>query len=57
MSRYPETTINTRQVDDILAAKADNPDADTTEWEREIDELVYELYGLTAEAVGAVEGR
>ena len=44
-------------VDGILDAKAADPDVATGEWEREIDRLVYELYGLTAAEVGAVEGR
>jgi len=36
----------------ILAAKV----ADMSAWEREIDERVYKLYGLTAEEVKIVEG-
>ena len=36
-----------RLVDRILEAKAADPDADTSELEREIDRLVYDLYGLT----------
>ena len=39
----------------ILEAKAADPDADTGEMEREIDRLVYDLYGLTDEEVFAVE--
>ncbi|MGC8685910.1 MAG: TaqI-like C-terminal specificity domain-containing protein, partial [bacterium] len=31
-------------VDEILAAKKQAPQADTSEWEREIDEIVYKLY-------------
>lgn len=34
-------------VDQILAAKKANPSADTSDLERKIDCLVYELYGLT----------
>jgi len=30
--------------------------ADTSEWEREIDKLVYELYGLSEEEVWIIEG-
>lgn len=33
----------------ILAAKQSNPSADTTALESQIDELVYDLYGLTEE--------
>ncbi|MDQ1349866.1 MAG: adenine-specific DNA-methyltransferase, partial [Acidobacteriota bacterium] len=40
----------------ILAAKGANPDADTTALEKEIDRLVYELYGLTDEEIKIVEG-
>ncbi|MDY6348863.1 MAG: TaqI-like C-terminal specificity domain-containing protein [Bacteroidales bacterium] len=43
-------------VDKILAAKKANPQADTNAWEREIDRLVYELYGLKKEEVKVVEG-
>jgi len=35
-------------VDNILDAKAKNPAADTTDLERDIDEKVYKLYGLTS---------
>ena len=43
-------------VDQILAAKKQNPSADTTRWEREIDTLVYKLYDLTDEEIQVVEG-
>lgn len=42
-------------VDQILAAKAADPDADTSAWEAEIDQLVYQLYGLTNEEIRIVE--
>ncbi len=42
-------------VDQILAQKRDNPKADTSELEREIDELVYGLYGLTEEEIKIIE--
>jgi hypothetical protein len=41
----------------ILAAKKRNPEADTSALEREIDQLVYRLYGLTEEEIDVVEGR
>ena len=44
-------------VERILAAKAKNPQADTSPLEREIDELVYQLYGLTQEEIEIVEGK
>ena len=42
-------------VDEILAAKAADPEADTEPLEWEIDRLVYDLYGLTEEEDTAVE--
>ena len=42
-------------VDEILAAKAADPDADTSNLEDEIDELVYELYNLTADEIALVK--
>jgi len=53
-------------VDQILAAKkhapeginqGKDPNADTSALERQIDEMVYELYGLTEEEIKIVEGR
>jgi|GEM_PF-1081104 len=47
----------------LLAAKAKNtltgtrPQADTSQLEREIDQLVYQLYGLTEEEIRIVEGK
>ncbi|MEK0192902.1 DUF7149 domain-containing protein [Microcoleus anatoxicus] len=43
-------------VDQILTAKKSDPKADTTELEKEIDRLVYQLYELTAEEIKIVEG-
>ncbi|MDE3098208.1 MAG: hypothetical protein KGJ88_01920 [Verrucomicrobiota bacterium] len=45
-----------RLVDRILAAKAKDAGADASGLEREIDELVYALYGLTPEEIKIVEG-
>lgn len=47
----------TNLVDEILKAKKKNVDADTTDLEKEIDQLVYELYGLTEEEIKIVEGK
>ena len=46
-----------RLVAGILSAKAQDPDADTSALEREIDQLVYQLYGLTPEEIAIVEGK
>lgn len=43
-------------VDKILEAKKQNPAADTSPWEREIDELVYGLYDLTPKEIKIIEG-
>ena len=40
----------------ILAAKQANPAADTSALEREIDQQVCALYGLTPEEIAIVEG-
>ncbi len=42
-------------VDKILAAERANPLADVSAWERELDERVYRLYGLTPEEIKIVE--
>ncbi len=42
-------------VDRIVAEKKRDPAVDTTEWEREIDRLVYELYGVTEDEIKLVE--
>jgi hypothetical protein len=43
-------------VDRIVAEKQIDPAADTSALEREIDQLVYALYGLTPEEIAIVEG-
>ncbi len=43
-------------VDQILALKKENPKADTSALENDIDELVYQLYDLTPEEVEVVKG-
>ena len=42
-------------VDRILDEKRANPYADTTSLEKEIDQKVYELYGLTPEEIAVIE--
>jgi hypothetical protein len=42
-------------VDKILAAKAADPKADATSFERQIDNLVYRLYNLTSDEVKVIE--
>ncbi len=43
-------------VNEILAAKDTDPDADVSALENEIDQIVYLLYGLTPEEIKIVEG-
>ena len=43
-------------VDQILASKAKDREADTSVLEAQIDQLVYKLYGLTEEEIAVVEG-
>ncbi|MTJ23507.1 type II restriction endonuclease [Dolichospermum sp. UHCC 0352] len=43
-------------VNQILAAKKSDPKADTTALETEIDQLVYQLYELTAEEIKIIAG-
>ncbi|MCZ7638619.1 MAG: hypothetical protein M5U12_22735 [Verrucomicrobia bacterium] len=45
-----------RLADRILAAKARDAAADTSALEREMDQLVYALYGLTPDEIQIVEG-
>jgi len=42
-------------VDKIIAVKKEHPEADTSHWEKEIDNLVYNLYGLTNEEINIIE--
>jgi hypothetical protein len=42
-------------VDKIISTKKENSLTDTSQWEQEIDRLVYSLYGLTEEEIKIVE--
>jgi len=44
-------------VDNILAVKRADPQADTSTLEGEIDQLVYQLYGLTEDEIAIIEGK
>ena len=44
-----------KKVNEILSLKKENPDANTTILEHEIDQMVYNLYGLTEEEIKIVE--
>jgi hypothetical protein len=43
-------------VDKIIETKRQTDEADTTALEAQIDQLVYQLYELTAEEIAIVEG-
>jgi hypothetical protein len=43
-------------VNQILAAKKQLPTVDTTALEKEIDQLIYQIYDLTEEEIKIVEG-
>ena len=54
--KIPQNRSNlTKLVDKILTAKKSDPNADTTALETEIDQLVYQLYELTAEEIKIIE--
>ena len=46
----------TKLVKQILTAKRVDPKVDLTRLEHQIDQMVYELYGLTSEEIAVVEG-
>ena len=51
-----QTQINiTVLVNQILSLKKENPQADTSNLEEDIDELVYKLYELTPEEIEVVK--
>ncbi len=57
---FPKTTLQQRQeiivlVEQIISKKKTNPHADTSEMEQEIDQKVYELYGLSPEEIAVIE--
>ena len=43
-------------VNQVLDAKCTDPDADVSELEKRIDQIVYSLYGLDADEIAIVEG-
>ena len=53
----PRQQLFTQLVDRILMANTGDRDSDTSEAEAEIDERVYQLYGLTPLEISAVEKR
>ncbi|NLM00330.1 MAG: hypothetical protein GX220_02610 [Treponema sp.] len=51
---FPNNQIN-NIVDKILVENSNNPQADTSSLEKQIDELVYKLYDLTEEEIAIIE--
>jgi adenine-specific DNA-methyltransferase len=63
LSEVPIKKISTEEqkpfidiVDKILSLKKQNPNADTSEYEKQIDQLVYQLYNLTEDEIKIIEG-
>lgn len=57
---YPtelQNQIITEKVNQILTLKKEDPKADTSKLEAEIDRMVYDLYELTEEEITIVEGK
>lgn len=52
-NQKPFSTI----VDNILSAKENNPTADTSALEKQLDEMVYKLYELTEKEIAIIEGK
>lgn len=44
------------KIDKILTLKKQDPNADTTELETKIDELVYRLYNLSDDEIKIIKG-
>ena len=55
LARNEQKCVIEKIVNQILTSKKTAPQADTTALEAEIDQLVYELYGLTDEEIAIVE--
>ena len=57
---YPDVTEEKQKpivelVDTILVKKKQNPQADTSVEDKAIDQLVYQLYGLSKEEINLIE--
>lgn len=55
IAKPTDATQIEKPVEQVLASKRANPQADTSALEKEIDQLVYQLYGLTEEEIRIVE--
>ena len=60
--QFPIKIVDNQQsfidiADQILEAKKENPTADTTALEAQIDQMVYALYNLTEEEIAIIENR
>ena len=58
--RFPVLAFDNKEeleakVNQIISLKQSNPEADITELEHQIDQMVYKLYGLTEEEIEIVE--
>ncbi len=55
MASYDQQKNIINYVDKILQKKQSNPQTDTTEFEAQIDQLIYKLYNLTEEEINIIE--
>ncbi|MFN8394073.1 MAG: TaqI-like C-terminal specificity domain-containing protein [Bacteroidia bacterium] len=53
---FTDRTAIEKIVNKIIVIKSEQPQAETSELESEINQLVYALYGLTAEEIAVLEG-
>jgi len=53
---YSDSIKIVKLVNDIIDTKKENPKADTSKLEKQIDEMVYKLYELTEEEIKVIEG-
>lgn len=57
MIKFCDMILEKRMINFLFAAKKADSSTDTTEWEKQIDQKVYELYGLADDDIKIVEGR
>jgi adenine-specific DNA-methyltransferase len=55
IKKADDQQVFVRIVDQILDIKRNSPNEDTTRLEQEIDQMVYQLYGLTEEEINIIE--
>ncbi|MFN2452693.1 MAG: hypothetical protein ABR577_00560 [Pyrinomonadaceae bacterium] len=56
MMRFKQNHQSSNSLTKFSKSSRDNPQAEVSRWEREIDRLVYQLYELTDDEIAIVEG-